>query len=101
MRLKTKLVLAFTALTFAIVLVLSGLFAAELLRERIEQTYSASDVQAHQVWLMTQQAVVDGFRANPPSDRSEEAFHAAVVDALRNNEALQNLMNAVVRYSPS
>jgi signal transduction histidine kinase len=101
MRLKTKLVLAFTALTFAIVLVLSGLFAAELLRQRIEQTWSTNDVQAHQVWLMTQQAVVDGIRANPPSDRSEEAFHAAVVDALRNNEALQNLMNAVVRYSPT
>ena len=101
MRLKTKLVLALTALTFAIVLVLAGMFAGELLRQRIEQTWSNTDVQAHQVWLITQQAVVDGIRANPPSDRSEEAFHAAVVDALRNNPALENLMNAIVRYSPT
>lgn len=101
MRLKTKLVVALTALTFAIVLVLSGLFSAELLRQRIEQTWSTNDVQARQVWLMTQQAFRDGIRANPPSDRSEEAFHAAVVDALRNNDALANLMSAVVRYSPT
>jgi signal transduction histidine kinase len=101
MRLKTKLVLALTALTFAIVLVLAALFAGELLRQRIEQTWSTTDVQAHQVWLMTQQAVVDGIRENPPSDRSEEAFQAAVVDALRNNQALQSLMNAIVRYSPT
>jgi signal transduction histidine kinase len=101
MRLKTKLVLALTALTFAIVLVLAGMFAGELLRQRIEQTWSSTDVQAHQVWLMMQQAVVDGFRENPPLDHSEEAFHAAVVYALRNNQALQNSMNAIVRYSPT
>jgi signal transduction histidine kinase len=101
MRLKTKLVLSVTALTFAIVLVLSAVFATELLRQGIEQTAAANDVLAREVWLMTRQAVEAGTKEHPPVDRSEEALHAAVVDALRINDALKDVMNAVVRYSPT
>ena len=101
MRLRTKLVLAVSALTFAIVLVLSVLFVGELLRQRIEQTAAANDVLAQQVRLMTRQAVEEGFKEHPPADRSPEALHAAVVDALRSNDALSDVMNAVVRYSPT
>src|ERR1700735_5630598 len=101
MRLKTKLVLAVTALTFAIVLVLGALFVGELLRQRIEQTTSANDVLAREVLLMTRQALEEGIKANPPSDRSKAAFHAAVLDALRSDSELTDVMNAVVRYSPT
>src|SRR5580692_1421881 len=101
MQLKTKLVLSVTALTFAIVLILCSLFMGELLRQRIEQTAASNDVLAQQVLLMTRQAVETGIRVNPPSDRSDEALHAAVVDALRSNEPLMDVMNAVVRYSPT
>jgi signal transduction histidine kinase len=101
MRLKTKLVVSATGLTFAIVLILSALFVSELLRQRIEQTAAANDVLAHEVWLMTRQAVEMGLRANPPIDRSEEALHEAVVDALRSQAALADVMNTVVRYSPT
>src|SRR6266702_3957219 len=82
MRLKTKLVLSATGLTFAIVLVLSSMFVGELLRQRIEQTTAANDVLAHEVQLMTRQAVETGLRANPPLDRTDESLHAAVTDAL-------------------
>jgi len=101
MRLKTKLVLAATGVTFAIVVVLSTIFVGELLRQRIEQTTSSNEVQAHEVVLMTRQAVEQGLRQDPPANRSEEALHAAVVDALRSNDALADVMNAIVRYSPT
>ena len=101
MRLKTKLVVSATGLTFAIVLVLSSMFVGELLRQRIEQTAAANDVLAHEVLLMTRQAVETGLRANPPDNRSEEALHGAVADALQSNTALADVMNAVVRYSPT
>lgn len=101
MRLKTKLVLSATGLTFAIVLVLSALFVGELLRQRIEQTSAANDVLAHEVLLMTRQAVENGLRANPPVDRTPEALQAAVTAALQNQTALADVMNAVVRYSPT
>lgn len=101
MRLKTKLVVSATGLTFAIVVVLSILFVGELLRQRIEQTSAANSVLASQVTLMTRQAVETGLRANPPADGSEEALRAAVADALRNYQPLADVMNAIVRYSPT
>src|SRR5271170_3603941 len=101
MRLKTKLVVSATALTFAIVLILSGLFVSELMRQRIEQTAAANDVLSRAVLLETRRAVESGLRANPPLDRSDEALHAAVVDALRSQVALADVMNAIVRYSPT
>jgi signal transduction histidine kinase len=100
MRLKTKLVVSATGLTFAIVLILSVLFVSELMRQRIEQTVAANDVLAHQVLLMTRQAVETGLRANPPENTSKEALHEAVVDALRSQTALNDVMSAIVRYSP-
>jgi signal transduction histidine kinase len=101
MRLKTKLVLSITALMFAIVLMLSSLFVGELLRQRIEQTAATNDVLAHEVLLMTRQAVEIGLRAHPPADRTDEALRTAVTDALRSQPALSDVMNAIVRYSPT
>lgn len=101
MRLKTKLVLSITALMFAIVLMLSSLFVGELLRQRVEQTAATNDVLAHEVLLMTRQAIEVGLRAHPPASRTDEAFNAAVTDALRSQPALYDVMNAIVRYSPT
>jgi signal transduction histidine kinase len=101
MRLKTKLVLSATGLTFAMVLVLSALFVSELLRQRIDQTSAANDVLAHEVWLMTRQAVETGLHAQPPVDKTDAALHAAVTEALQSNRALADGMNMVVRYSPT
>ena len=74
MRLKTKLVAAATGLTFAIVVILSLLFVSELMRQRIEQTKTANDVLVHQVYLMMRQAMVEGLKANPPSDSLPEIW---------------------------
>lgn len=101
MRLKTKLVVSAAGLTFLIVAVLSILFVGELLRQRIEQTSAANDVLANEVTLMTRQAVETGVRANPPADLSDEALSAAVADALRSYQPLSDVMNAIVRYSPT
>jgi len=101
MRLRTKLVLVTTALTFALVLVLSVLFLGELLRQRIEQTAAANDVLAHQVLLSTRHAIENGLRKNPPTAAGDEALNLAVADALRSDEALKSLMDSIVRYSPT
>ena len=101
MRLKTKLVLSATGLTFAIVLVLSSIFVGELLRQRIDQAAADNDVLAHEVLLITRQAVETGLRTNPPVDRSDEALHIAVTDALRSYQPLADVMNAIIRYSPT
>jgi signal transduction histidine kinase len=101
MRLRTKLVLTATGVTFALVLVLSVLFLGEMLHQRVEQTSAANEVLAHEVLLMTQDAVVTGLKAHPPADLSDDALHAAVLDALRSSDALLSMMNGIVRYSPT
>jgi len=110
MRLRTKLVLTATGLTFAMVLVLSSLFLGELMRQRVEQTYAANDVLAHEVLLATRAAVEVGLRAHPPAagqgatdgaEDADSALHQAVLDALRSSDALGGTMNGIVRYSPT
>ena len=101
MRLKTKLVLSITALMFAIVVMLASLFVGELLRQRVEQTAATNDVLAREILLMTRQAVELGVRAHPPADRSDQALLAAVTDALRSQPAISDVMDAIVRYSPT
>ena len=101
MRLKTKLVLATTALTSAIVLVLSTMFLGELLRQRIEQTASSNEVLVHEVLLMTRQTMESGLREHPPTGRGEEAFGEAVASVLRRKGPLTDVMEAIVRYSPT
>ncbi len=101
MRLKTKLVLAATGVTLAIVVVLSVVFLGELLRQRIAQTAGTTDVMARQVRMMTQQAIQVELRAQPPTDSSDEALHAAVTNALRSHSPLTDVMQSFVLYSSS
>lgn len=99
MRLKTKLVLAATGVTFTIVLVMSLLFVGELLRQRISQAASADEVLADEVRLGCLQALKSGLAASPPVDDSDAALHLAVTSALRDDQSLKSLMDAIVRYS--
>src|SRR5579871_4180083 len=105
MRLRSKLVLTASGLTFAIVLVLSLVFLSELLRQRVEHTSDDNEVLAQEVLLETRQAV-ETLRSHPPvrstPDQSpDEALHDAVTDALRSSDDLMSTMNGIVRYSPT
>src|SRR6185437_13742635 len=102
MGLRTKLVLTAGGLTFAIVLVLSTVFLGQLLRQRIDNTYTSNDILAKTVRLAAIQAVESGFAAHPPTANASdprEAFHAAIADALRSNDELLNTMYAINRSS--
>ncbi len=101
MRLRTKLVLSATALTSAIVLVLSAIFVGELLRQRIEQTASSNEVLAREVVLISRQAVESGLRDHPPLERTPAAITRAVIAAVHDSGSLDDVMQAVVRYSPT
>jgi len=105
MRLKTKLVLAATGVTLVVVLVLSGLFLAQLLRQRIVQTAAANEVLADEVRSATREALESGLGKEPAvegaerADHSEAALLASVRDVLRQADSLQSLMDSIVRYS--
>jgi signal transduction histidine kinase len=102
MGLRTKLVLTAGGLTFAIVLVLSTVFLGQLLRQRIDNTYTSNDILARAVQSAAIQAVTSGLQAHPPDPDAADpvaARHAAVADALRGNNELLNTMYTINRSS--
>src|SRR5437660_152041 len=100
MRLRSKLVLTATGLVFAIVSVISLVFLGELMRQRIQHTADTNEVLAHEVLLVTRDAVE---RLPPvivrPGESTDDALHAAVLDALRSSNSLSQVMTAIIRYS--
>jgi signal transduction histidine kinase len=104
MRLRTKLVLTASGLTFFIVLLLSVVFLGELLRQRVETTAETNEQLAQEVLLATRQVVETDLSAHPPVRRSpdqsvDDALQDAVVDALRSSNDLMSTMNGIIRYS--
>jgi signal transduction histidine kinase len=101
MRLKTKLVFAITGLVFVVVLVFSWLYFSQLLQQHIDQSYNATDIVAHQLLFATRQAIENGTRNQPIDPNDPVALRAAVAGALRNDAALNALLNSVISYSPT
>ena len=99
MRLKTKLVLAATAVTLLVVLLLTGLFIAELLRQRIEQTATSNEVLANQVRSTARHALESGLARDLSTGTSEGELMKSVSAVLRSDETLRAQMGAIVRYS--
>lgn len=99
MRLKTKLVLAATGVTLFVVLILTGLFIAELLRQRIEQTATSNEILANSIRSTARHALVTGLSREPSGDSSEVELMKSVADVLRGDEALHSQMASIVRYS--
>ncbi len=57
MRLKTKLVIAITAMVVALVTALSYVYVAQLVRERISEAFDNGDFVAHQIFNGARQAL--------------------------------------------
>ncbi len=60
MRLKTKLVLAITALVFLIAGTVSLVYVHQLVKAEVQQTYDTNRMVADQVWYALQQALETG-----------------------------------------
>ncbi|MHB8302859.1 MAG: PAS domain-containing sensor histidine kinase, partial [Acidobacteriaceae bacterium] len=101
MRIRIKLVLAITGMVSAVVVLLSTLYLAQLLSERVQQSYRHNDIAAHQVLLAVRAAIERGLShvALPAND--PDALDNALVQALHNDVALQLTLNSFIRYAPT
>jgi signal transduction histidine kinase len=99
MRLKTKLVLAITTLVFIISGLLSLVYVFQLLHSAVQQSYETNRMIANQVQFAVRNALVTGLsdRVVDPNNPAEPRALAA--DAVRNNAALQAMIEAINRYS--
>jgi len=99
MRLKTKLVLAITALVFLVAGVLSLVYVSELLHAAVQQTYDANEMVAEQVRLALQKALETGLKDQRVDPNNPTELRNLAAAAARDNAALQAVIDAVNRYS--
>jgi signal transduction histidine kinase len=101
MRLKTKLVLAISALVFLIAGLLSLVYVSQLLGTAVQQTYDTNHMVAKQVWSALQNALETGLKDRTVDPHDPAALHAMVVDAVRSDAMLRQVLDSVNTNSPT
>ena len=99
MRLKTKLVLAITALVLLISGLLSMVYVSQLLHTAVEQAYDTNHMVAEQVLLALQKALEAGLEGRKFDPHHPEELRQMAADAIRKDQALKALLESVNRYS--
>ncbi len=99
MRLKTKLVLAITALVMCISGTLSLVYVSQLLHTSIQQSHENNRMVAEQVRFALQNAIETGLKDLTLDPTHPEQLHDLAVEAVRNNQPLQVVIDSVNRYS--
>ena len=99
MRLKTKLVLAITALVFLISGLLSLVYVFQLLHSAVQQSYEANRMIANQVQLAVRNALQTGLSDRKVDPNNPSELRNLVAEAVRNNSTLQAVIESVNRYS--
>jgi signal transduction histidine kinase len=100
-RLKTKLVLAITALVFLIAGVLSLVYVSQLLHAAVEQSYQTNRMVANQIRLALLQALEAGLKDRKVDPNKPAELRNLTAAAVRDNAALEAVIDSVNRYSPT
>ena len=99
MSLKTKLVLAITTLVFLISGMLSLVYVSQLLHSAVQQSYDANQMVAKEIRLALQNALELGLKDQTVDPNNPAQLRNLEAEAVRNNEALQVVIDSVNRYS--
>ncbi|MGE0405746.1 MAG: PAS domain-containing sensor histidine kinase [Candidatus Korobacteraceae bacterium] len=100
LRLKTKLVVAITAMVVALVSILSGVYIAQLLRQRMNEARDSALFVAHQIYHGTRQALDTGL-TDPALDPADPAaLNETIRRTLQTDRGLSSLLQSIVGYSP-
>jgi signal transduction histidine kinase len=99
MRLKTKLVLAITALVFLIAGVISLVYVSQVLRTALQQSYDNNRMVADQVRFALQNALESGLSDRQVDPGNPAELRNLTAGAVRDNALLQAVVESVNRYS--
>jgi PAS domain S-box-containing protein len=95
LRLRTKLTLVMTGLVLLVVVVLSGVFVAQLLEQVLQQTDKRTHEIAHQVFDQAHRALTDAANEGlRPISNSQEDIHEFVWQAFKIDEGLHAQLKA-------
>ncbi len=100
LRLKTKLVLAISAMVFALVMTLSGLYISQLLRQRINESYENADFISHQIYQAAKQALELDLSNTSLDLEDPQKVHDTIADILQSDAPVNTLLQSVVGYNP-
>ena len=101
LRLKTKLVLAITAMVSLLVLTTCSIYISQLVKQRIDETYQNGQFVASEIFQSAREALETDF-ANEKRDLSNpEIFRDSVDRSLQNDPGLSSLLQSIVGYSPT
>ena len=101
MSLKSKLVLAITSLVFLVTVVLSLVYVNQLLQAVVKQSYDTNVLVARQIRYALQLALESGLKDEKVDPNNQAQLRQLAAAAVRDNAALQAVVNSVNRYSPT
>jgi signal transduction histidine kinase len=101
MRLKTKLVLAITALVLLISGLLSLVYVTQLIIEAVQQSYGANRLVANEVRFALQQALETGLKDRKVDPNNPDELRNLAAAAARDNAMLHDTLEEANRYSPT
>lgn len=99
MRLKTKLVLAITALVLLISGLLSLVYVSQLIHAAVQQSYETNRMIADQVRFAVQNALETGLTGRTFDPNHPEQLRQLAHDAIRNDKDLNAFIESVNRYA--
>jgi PAS domain S-box-containing protein len=98
-RLKTKLVLAISAMVFALVATLSYIYVSQFVRQRIQEAYSSGDFVARQVRDAARDAVAVDLRNTDINPSDNDKIRGVIADSLQTDPGVNTLLQSIVGYS--
>src|ERR1035441_8626678 len=98
MGLKTKLVLAITALVFLIAGVVSLVYVHQLVKAAVLETYDTNLMVADQVRYALQNALEAGLKDRTVDPNNPGELRALVAETVQNDPALKAALVSVIRY---
>ncbi|HET7185972.1 MAG TPA: ATP-binding protein [Terriglobales bacterium] len=101
LKLKTKLVIAISAMVVALVATLSYIYVAQLLRQRVTEAYQSADFTAHQIYHGAREALELDLTNSRVDADDPAAVEAAIEDSLQTDPGLNSLLQSIVGYSPT
>jgi signal transduction histidine kinase len=99
MRLRTKLVLAITALVFVITTTLSVFYVSQLLHSAVQQSYDTHRMVAEQIRFALQNALESALKGRTVDPNHPTQLRNMEAEAVRHNAELQAIVDSINRYS--
>ena len=100
-RLKTKLVLAISAMVVALVAGFATIYVSQVVHHGIDDAYTDAGFIANQVLDAAQSALQVDLSSTKVDTEDPEAVRAAIEETLQTDPALNSLLQSIVGYSPT